>query len=111
MWVILSDYFVAACRCRSRFCRPSCNSTLDGACGLRGPLRVIIMVMLGVIVFNPPASSILICANTKVRTKRASPFGLHVPIDCVRRVIAWPLIACNNYLRVTIDLTQSIVRA
>jgi hypothetical protein len=68
-------------------------------------------VMLGVIVFNPPAASILICANTKVRTKRASPFGLHVPIDCVRRVIAWPLIACNNYLRVTIDLTQSIVRA
>jgi len=78
---------------------------------LRGPLRVIIMVMLGVIVFNPPAASILICANTKVRTKRASPFGLHVPIDCVRRVIAGPLIACNNYLRVTIDLTQSVVRA
>ena len=79
--------------------------------GLRGPLRVIIMAMLGDFVFNPPVASIMICANTEVRTKRASPFGLRVPIDCVCRLIAWPLIACDNYLRLTIDPTQSIVRA
>jgi hypothetical protein len=54
---------------------------------LRGPLRVIIMVMLGDFVFNPVAS-IMICANTKVRIKRASPFGLRVPIDCVCRLTA-----------------------
>jgi hypothetical protein len=83
---------------------------LDGACGLRGPLRVIIVVVLGDFVFNPPVASITICANTEVRIKRASPFGLRVPIDCVCRLIAWPLIACGNYLRLTADLTQSIVR-
>jgi hypothetical protein len=53
----------------------------------------------------------MICASTEVRIKHASPFGLRVPIDCVCRLIAWPLIACGNYLRLTIDLTQSIVRA
>jgi hypothetical protein len=43
--------------------------------GLRGPLRVIIMVMLGDFVFNSPVASIMICANTKVHFGRK--YGTH----------------------------------